>query len=485
MKLAEMTAGKLKRLLDRGETSCVEVMRSVLDEIERRESSVQAYITLREKDALLGDAESVDQRRRRGDKIGLLAGLPVAVKDNICTKDLRTTCASKILAEFVPPYDATVIRRVQEADGLIIGKTNLDEFAMGSSTENSAFKITRNPHDLERVPGGTSGGSAAAVAANEAILAIGSDTGGSVRQPASFCGVVGFKPTYGRVSRYGLVAYGSSLDQIGPLAKDVEDAALLFRVIAGHDSLDSTSLPDPVPDGAPRSKTERLRIGVPEEYFGAGLDIAVRACVENTLKRLEKDGHTIISISLPHTEYAVATYYIVATAEASANLARFDGVRYGYRAQPCNDVLDMYTRTRAQGFGSEVKRRIMLGTYVLSSGYYDAYYLRAQKVRTLIRNDFKAAFEKCDVIAHPVAPTPAFKIGEKTNDPLAMYLGDIYSVTANLAGLPAISVPCGKTALGLPVGIQFTSGAKQECTLLDASLATEALVFSSLHASID
>ena len=475
MELAAKTAWQLKKLLSTGETSCVEIMRAVLEQIRKRESSVQAFITLREESDLILEADQVDQRRKRGEKVGALAGLPVAVKDNICTKGLRTTCASKMLSSFVPPYDATVIRRVREADGIIIGKTNMDEFAMGSSTENSAMQITHNPHDLERVPGGTSGGSAAAVAANETILAIGSDTGGSVRQPASFCGVVGFKPTYGRVSRYGLVAYGSSLDQIGPVTKDVADAALLFSVIAGHDPLDSTSLTDVVPDFAARSSIGKFRIGIPQEYFGPGLDPEVRACVEGALRLLEEQGHSIVPVSLPHTEYAVPAYYIIACAEASANLARYDGVRYGFRAQPCDDVLDMYSRTRAQGFGSEVKRRIILGTYVLSSGYYDAYYLRAQKVRTLIRNDFKAAFEKCDVIAHPVAPTPAFKIGEKTEDPLAMYLGDIYSVTANLAGLPAISIPCGKNSGGLPVGVQLTAATLNEESLLLTSQMIEAL----------
>ena len=473
MELAAQTATQLRGSLDKGETSCVEVMRAVLREIERREPSVQAYITIRPETELLQEAEAVDLRRRRGEKIGALAGLPVAVKDNICTNGLLTTCASRMLEQFVPPYDATVIRRIRQADGIIIGKTNMDEFAMGSSTENSAIKVTHNPHDLERVPGGTSGGSAAAVAANETILAIGSDTGGSVRQPASFCGVVGFKPTYGRVSRYGLIAYGSSLDQIGPVTKDVADAALLFSVIAGHDPLDSTSIPEPVPDCALRSSSGRLRIGVPQEYFGPGLDAKVRSCVESVLRTLEEHGHETVPVSLPHTEYAVPAYYIIACAEASANLARYDGVRYGFRAERCENVMDMYSRTRAEGFGPEVIRRIILGTYVLSSGYYDAYYLRAQKVRTLIRRDFTAAFVKCDVIAHPVAPTPAYKIGEKVDDPLAMYLGDIYSVTANLAGLPAISIPCGKTSGGLPVGLQFTAGAMQEKLLLSAAFALE------------
>lgn len=474
-----MTACRLKSLLEREEVSCVEVIDSVLTEIEKREPTVQAYLTLRGAEELREEARTIDERRHRGETIGVLAGLPVAVKDNICTEGLLTTCGSKLLANFTPPYDATVIARIRAADGIILGKTNLDEFSMGSSTENSAFKITRNPHDPTRVPGGTSGGSAAAVAAHETILAIGSDTGGSVRQPASFCGVVGLKPTYGRISRYGLVAYGSSLDQIGPLAKDVADAALLFSVMAGHDSRDSTSLPEPVPDCTQLASSGRLRIGIPKEYFGKGLDTEVRTLVERTLQMLEQAGHSLVQVSLPHTEYAVPAYYIIACAEASANLARYDGVRYGFRAQHGGDLTEMYETTRAQGFGSEVKRRIILGTYVLSSGYYDAYYLRAQKVRTLIRQDFIDAFRQCDVIAHPVAPSPAFKIGEKTNDPLAMYLGDIYSVTANLAGIPAISVPCGTVPPGLPVGIQLSAGAMNEGALLSAASIVEAAIRGS------
>lgn len=479
MQPAELTGSQLVQLLQEGTTSCREIMLSVLGEIERKEPQVRAYITLRDRAELLHEAEAVDKRRQRGERVGKLAGLPLAVKDNICTKGLRTTCASKILDSFVPPYDATVIQRVRAEDGIIIGKTNLDEFAMGGSTENSALQVTHHPLDLGRVPGGSSGGSAAAVAAHETIYAFGSDTGGSVRQPASFCGVVGFKPTYGRVSRYGLVAYGSSLDQIGPITKDVQDAALLFSVVAGHDPLDSTSVPEPVPDCTLNAPPASLRIGVPQEYFGQGLDAEVRTCVEGTLKLLESQGHKIIPVRLPHTEYAVPTYYIIACAEASTNLARFDGVRYGYRSQQCDDVLEMYGNTRAQGFGPEVKRRIILGTYVLSSGYYDAYYLRALKVRTLIRRDFTAAFETCDVIAHPVAPSTAFKIGEKSDDPLAMYLGDIYSVTANLAGLPAISLPCGKVASGLPVGLQLTAGAMQDGFLLAAASAVEAALAKS------
>ena len=476
MKLAEMTATQLKGLLDQKQTSCVEIMKSVLGEIDRRESSVKAFITLRGQEELLRESEAVDQRRLSGDTVGPLAGLPVAIKDNICTQGLRTTCASKMLEKFIPPYDATVVRKIREADGIILGKTNMDEFAMGSSTENSAYQVTHNPHDLERVPGGTSGGSAAAVAANMTILALGSDTGGSIRQPASFCGIVGLKPTYGRVSRYGLVAYGSSLDQIGPMAKSVDDAALLLSVIAGHDPLDSTSLKESVPDFTSRKSDSPLRIGVPKEYFGPGLDPEVRACVENALKQLEAQGHHLVDVSLSHTEYAVPAYYIIACAEASANLARYDGVRYGYRSPEYQDVLAMYGSSRAHGFGAEVKRRIILGTYVLSSGYYDAYYLRAQKVRTRIREDFNMAFQTCDVIVNPVAPTPAFKIGEQVDDPLAMYLGDIYSVTANLAGLPAISIPSKKLSNNLPVGIQFTANALREDALLTATSAVNAVM---------
>ena len=467
MKLAEMTACRLKELLAAHETSCREIMLSVLDEIVRREPDVQAFLFVRDREKLLAEADAVDQRRRAGEVVGPLAGLPVAIKDCICTEDIRTTCASRILEHFVPPYDATVVQRIRQADGIILGKTNMDEFAMGSSTENSAFKTTRNPHDLERVPGGTSGGSAAAVAANECILALGSDTGGSIRQPASFCGVVGMKPTYGRVSRFGLVAYGSSLDQIGPLARSVEDAALLLSVIAGHDPLDATSINEPVPDYAAAMRTDaKWRIGVPNEYFGEGLDEEVRACVERAIDLLRKDGHELIDISLPHTECAVPTYYIIACAEASANLARYDGVRYGLRADGCTDVKQMYTKTRSEGFGPEVQRRIMLGTYVLSAGYYDAYYGKAQKVRTLLKRDFDQAFQTCDLIIHPVAPTPAFKIGEKLDDPLAMYLGDIYSVTANMAGLPAISIPSGTTRTGLPIGVQLTAKPLAEPSLL-------------------
>ena len=477
MKLAEMTAGRLKQLLDADETSCREIMASVLDEIDAREPEVQAYVHLRDRDELLAEADAVDQRRRAGESVGALAGLPVAVKDCICTKGTLTTCASKILANFVPPYDATVVQKIRQADGLIVGKTNMDEFAMGSSTENSGVKVTHNPHDLERVPGGSSGGSAAAVAAHECILAIGTDTGGSIRQPASFCGIVGLKPTYGRVSRYGLVAFGSSLDQIGPLTKDVKDAVLLLSVLAGHDPRDSTSIDALVPDyGLVLGEKALWRIGVPKEYFVEGLDAEVRADVERAIDLMRADGHEIVDVSLRHTEYAIPTYYIIACAEASANLARFEGVRYGFRAEGCTDYKDMFTKTRTQGFGAEVQRRIMLGTYVLSSGYYDAYYSKGQKVRTLIRQDYDAAFESCDLLMHPVTPTAAFKIGENVDDPLAMYLSDIFTVTVNMAGIPAVSVPCGRTQDGRPTGVQLATKPLGEVQLMAAAHRLEALL---------
>jgi aspartyl-tRNA(Asn)/glutamyl-tRNA(Gln) amidotransferase subunit A len=410
----------------------------------------------------------VDEKRRRGQPVGKLAGLPVAIKDVLCTKGIPTTCCSKILRNFIPPYDAHVIERLKQEDAVLLGKTNMDEFAMGSSTENSAFQITRNPWDLERTPGGSSGGSAAAVAACEAPLSIGSDTGGSIRQPASLCGIVGLKPTYGRVSRYGLVAFASSLDQVGPFGHDVYDVALLMEVIAGHDKRDSTSVPAPVPPyrATLDEPVRPLTIGVAREYFGEGLDSEVEQAVREALEVYRQAGATIKEVSLPHSQYAVATYYIVATAEASSNLARYDGVHYGYRAKRFDNMIHMYSRTRGEGFGAEVKRRIMLGTYVLSRGYYEAYYLKALKVRRLIREDFDRAFAECDVVAGPTSPTPAFKIGEKIANPLAMYLSDIYTISCNLAGIAGISIPCGFTRNGLPIGLQLLAPPFSEDKLL-------------------
>ncbi len=468
MELSERSAVDLMGMLKHGEISNKEIIELILSSIEKKGKSISAFVHLCDKKEMISQAEKIDGHRVRGEKIGLLQGIPIAVKDNICVEGMPTTCASRMLESFIPPYSATIIDNIIREDGLIIGKTNMDEFAMGSSTETSTFKTTRNQHNLTRVPGGSSGGSAAAVAADQTVLAIGSDTGGSVRQPASFCGVVGLKPTYGRVSRYGLIAYASSLDQIGTLTKSVEDAALLLRVIAGYDPKDSTSLNVDVPDYSEHCKLplKPLTIGVPKEYFGPGLDDEVRDCINRAIRFLKRSNHRIVNISLSHTEYAVPTFYIIACAEASSNLARYDGVGYGHRSQRYNDLTDMYCKTRTTGFGEEVKRRIMLGTYVLSTGYYEAYYLKASKVRALIKNDFDEAFSTCDVIIHPVAPTPAFEIGEKIDDPLAMYLGDVYSVTANLAGLPAISVPCGTTGNGLPVGLQIVSSPLDEITLL-------------------
>jgi len=480
MKLSQMSAHQLKYLLDKGETSSREVMLSVLDMIDAREAEIKAYITVQNKAKLLSEADEIDSRRLRGEQVGELAGLPIAVKDNICTKNLRTTCASQLLKEFIPPYNATVIERIHACDGIVIGKTNMDEFAMGSSTENSSMQVTRNPRNPEYVPGGTSGGSAASVAANEAILAIGSDTGGSVRQPSSYCGVVGMKPTYGRVSRYGLIAYASSLDQVGVITKDVKDAALLMKVISGYDPKDSTSQKIEVPSYLEPYQNNRVfRIGVPEEYFGAGLNEEVRQSIEDAISLLEKEGHKIIPISLPHTKYIIPAYYIIACSEASANLARYSGVHYGFRGENYETTSEMMFTTRTQGFGSEVRRRIMLGTYTLSAGYYDAFYKKASQVRTLIKQDFENAFKICDFIAHPVAPETAFKVGAKTSDPLTMYLVDIYSTSANMAGVPAISIPCGWAKNGLPIGIQLTGKHFEEATILDAAYRLENLLNES------
>ena len=454
--------------------SAVEAVRDCLARIKQVDDRVKAFLLLDEEGALKA-ARAVDERIARGEKVGKLAGVPVAVKDVLCTKGLRTTCASKILANFIPPYDAHVVERLKAEDAVIVGKTNMDEFAMGSSTENSGFFTTRNPWDLERAPGGSSGGSSAAVAAHMVPLSLGSDTGGSIRQPAALCNVDGLKPTYGRVSRYGLVAFASSLDQIGPFARDIMDTALLSEVISGYDRRDSTCVNVPVPECTRELEggVSGLTIGMPKEYFGEGIDPEVEAAVRAALKLYERLGAKVIEISLPHTQYAVAVYYIVATAEASSNLGRYDGVHYGHRTKKAEDIIQLYSATRAEGFGPEVKRRIMLGTYALSSGYYDAYYLKASKVRALIRRDFEEAYKTVDVIVCPTAPTPAFKIGEKTADPLQMYLSDIYTISTNLAAIPGISIPCGFTKSNLPIGMQILGKHFDESTILRAARAFE------------
>jgi aspartyl-tRNA(Asn)/glutamyl-tRNA(Gln) amidotransferase subunit A len=445
---------------------------AVLERVAAVDAEIGAYLTLTAEEAL-AQAAVADRRIQAGDAPPL-CGIPIALKDLLSTTGVRTTCASRILEHFVPPYDATVVKKLQDAGAVVIGKTNMDEFAMGSSNENSAFHPVLNPWDLRRVPGGSSGGSAAAVAADECLLALGSDTGGSIRQPASFCGVVGLKPTYGRVSRYGLVAFASSLDQIGPLAKDVTDAALMLQTIAGHDPKDSTSIPEAPPDflATLNDGIKGLKVGVPAEYFIEGIEPEVERTVRAAIERLAGLGAEIVDISLPHTEYALATYYIIAPAEASANLARYNGVKYGYADLDAADVDDLMMNSRGTGFGDEVKRRIMLGTYALSSGYYDAYYKKAQQVRTLIKGDFDAAFESVDVIVTPTSPTVAFELGERTEDPLAMYLSDVMTIPANMAGLPGISIPAG-FAGGLPVGVQLMAPPLAEAGLLRAARALE------------
>ena len=474
MDLCRLTIHKMRELLLKREVSSTEIVRSVLDRIAQVDGQVKAYTTLTEEAALM-QAGAVDRKSAAGDVLPPLAGIPLAIKDVLCTKGVHTTCSSKILQSYVPPFDATAIQRLKAQDAVLLGKTNMDEFAMGSSTENSAFFPTRNPWGIDHVPGGSSGGSAAAVAADLCAAALGSDTGGSIRQPASFCGIAGLKPTYGLVSRYGLVAFASSLDQIGPLAKDVQDCALLLQAIAGHDPFDSTSADLPVPDysSALTGDIRGIRIGIPDEYFIEGMDPEVEAAIWTAIQTLEALGGKQEKVSLPHTPYAVATYYLVATAEASSNLARYDGVKYGYRTSRPADLLEMYQRSRREGFGPEVKRRIMLGTYALSAGYYDAYYLKAQKVRTLIRRDFEQAFERCEVIATPTSPTPAFKVGEKTENPLQMYLSDIFTISVNLAGLPGMSIPCGFTKAGLPIGLQLIGKPFEETTILKVAHAYE------------
>jgi aspartyl-tRNA(Asn)/glutamyl-tRNA(Gln) amidotransferase subunit A len=471
--LYDLTIHQARALLDAGEISAVELTQAVLDRILSVDNAVKAYLTLTP-EAALEQARAADAAMG-GQPQGLpLRGIPIAVKDILCTAGIPTTCGSRILEDFVPPYDATVVARLKAAGAVILGKTNTDEFAMGSSTENSAFFPTHNPWDLERVPGGSSGGSAAAVAAGECLGALGTDTGGSVRQPAALCGIVGLKPTYGRVSRYGLIAFASSLDQVGVLTRDVTDAAILLNVIAGHDPLDSTSLDAPVPDAtaALTGDIRGMRVGVPREYFIPGMQPEVEAAVRAALEKLADLGAEIVEVSLPHTDYALPVYYLIAPAEASANLARYDGVRYGLRIVG-NSLEDTYKQTRGQGFGPEVKRRIMLGTYALSAGYYDAYYLKAQKVRTLIKGDFDRAFQQVDVIVTPTSPTTAFRIGEKTDDPIQMYLSDIFTLSVNLAGICGINVPCGFDAQGLPIGMQIIGPALGEMTILRVAYAYE------------
>jgi len=465
--MIQRTATDLLGLLNRGEITAEALAGHFLQAIRQRDARVKAFLHVNEAH-VLEQARAIDVRRQKGETIGLLGGLPVAVKDVLCTRGQPTTCGSKILQNFLPPYDAHVIERLRQADAVLLGKTNMDEFAMGSSTENSAYQITRNPWDLERIPGGSSGGSAAAVAASEAPLSLGTDTGGSIRQPASLCGIVGLKPSYGRVSRFGLIAFASSLDQVGPFAHSVADAALLLQVIAGHDRRDSTCVDRPVPDytGTVDEGVKPLTIGVAREYFGEGLDAEVEQSVRVALDVYKSLGAKIVDISLPHSPFAIATYYLVATAEASSNLARYDGVHYGYRSKTHGDLIEMYARSRGEGFGAEVKRRIMLGTYALSSGYKDAYYLKALKVRRLIREDFDKAFAHCDVVMGPTSPTAAFKIGERSDDPLQMYLSDIYTISCNLAGIPGISIPCGFTRSGLPIGLQILGAPFEENKLL-------------------
>jgi len=474
MDISGLTIGAARSAVAERKTSALALAEAFYAKIEADDEKIGAYLLL-SKERALEKAAAIDHLAQSGSALPPLAGVPVGIKDVMVTKSVRTTAGSKILGNYIPPYDCTAVARLEAAGALVLGKLNCDEFAMGSSNENSAFKPVHNPRDLSRVPGGSSGGSAAAVAADMAVATLGSDTGGSIRQPASFCGVVGLKPTYGRVSRYGLIAFASSLDHIGPLTKSVKDAAIMLRTIAGRDPMDSTSAELPVPDYVAEidKPIKGLKIGVAKEYFGEGLEPETRSAIEAAIQKLASMGCEIVNVSLPHTKYAIPAYYLVATAEASSNLARFDGVRYGFRVRGARSLSDMYRRTRDEGFGAEVKRRIMLGTYALSAGYYDAYYLKAQRVRTLLTRDFEEAFKKVDVIVGPTCPTPAFKLGEKVDDPLAMYLADIYTVTANLAGIPGISIPVGKSKDNLPIGMQIFGRHFDEATILRAAHAYE------------
>ena len=474
MNLYEKTASELSSMLKNKEISSVELTQSVFDRIDSVEDKVNAYVTLNKEQAL-ETAKVVDEKRAKGEELSEFAGIPMGIKDNISTKGLRTTCASKMLENYVPPFNATVMNKLNDAGAVITGKLNMDEYAMGSSTENSFFGATKNPFDLDRIPGGSSGGSAAAVAACEAVVSLGSDTGGSIRQPAAYCGVVGLKPTYGAVSRFGLVAFASSLDQIGPLGKSVEDVAMVQSIINGHDRMDATSAYRDYTDlrANLNSDVKGLKIGLPKEYFCEGIDPEVKDKIHSAVKELEKQGAVIKEIELPSTDYALSAYYIISSAEASSNLARFDGVRYGYRAENYDGLIDMYERTRSEGFGDEVKRRIMLGTFVLSSGFYDAYYGKAKLLQRRISAEFNNAFSDVDVIAAPTVPTTAFKIGENIGDPLKMYATDICTVTVNIAGLPAVSVPCGFDSKNLPVGLQLIGNKFTEQKLLNTAYAYE------------
>jgi len=473
MELYKLTIHELKEKLKKQEISAKELTLDFFKRIERVDKDVHSFITITKNDALK-QAEEAEKRIINGDNLPLL-GIPLAIKDLICIKGARNTCGSKMLSNYIPPYDATVIKKLRESGAVFLGKLNMDEFAMGSSTETSHFGVTRNPWDLKTIPGGSSGGSAAAVAADECAGSLGSDTGGSIRQPAAMCGVVGLKPTYGRVSRFGLVAFASSLDQIGPITKDVTDTAILMNIISGRDPLDSTSADIPVPDftRSLRNDVKGLKIGIPKEYFVEGMDVEVEKSVKDAIELFKRFGAEIKDVSLPHADYAISTYYVIAPAEASSNLARYDGVKYGYRTNNRENLLGMYKKTRQDGFGTEVKRRIMLGTYALSSGYYDAYYLKAQKVRTLIKKDFDEALKICDILLTPTAPTPAFKIGEKFDNPIQMYLSDIFTISINLAGVPAISIPCGFSNKGLPIGLQIIGKHFDEETLIRAAYTFE------------
>ncbi len=474
MELLDMTAVELAKAIKEGKTTAVEAMEAVIAQIERTESEYNCYVTF-DKEAALNEAKEMQKKIEDGTLKGLLAGVPVAIKDNMCTEGVLTTCSSKILENFVPQFSSEAVIRLKEAGAVIIGKTNMDEFAMGSTTETSAFGVTKNPRNPQHVPGGSSGGSAAAVAANEAFCALGSDTGGSIRQPASYCGVVGMKPTYGTVSRYGLIAYGSSLDQIGPLTKDVTDCATIMEVIAAHDPKDSTSIKreDTNFTSALVNDVKGMKIGIPKDYFGEGLDLEVKDAVLKAAEVLKEKGAVVEEFDLSLVEYAIPAYYTIAAAEASSNLERFDGVKYGYRAKDYEGLHNMYKKTRSEGFGAEVKRRIMLGSFVLSSGYYDAYYLKALRVKAMIKKAFDEAFAKYDVILGPVAPTTAPKLGASLSDPIKMYLGDIYTISVNLAGLPGISIPCGNDSKGLPIGVQMIGNSFSEKTLIQAAYTYE------------